>query len=77
MNADDGMASGVTIRVNGRRQALEVQCLAELLTELGHGPDATGIAVALNGEVVPRAAWVRTGLREGDAVEIVGAVQGG
>ena len=77
MSADDSMASGVTIRVNGRRQALEVECLADLLAQLGHGRHATGIAVAVNGEVVPRAAWVRTGLREGDAVEIVGAVQGG
>jgi sulfur carrier protein len=36
-----------------------------------------GIAVALNGEVVPRGAWPARALGEGDQVEIVTAVQGG
>ena len=35
-----------------------------------------GIAVALNGAVVPRAAWPKTELRSGDSVEIVRARQG-
>ena len=41
------------------------------------GVQFDGIAVALNGEVVPRAEWSRKELRDGDAVEIVRAVQGG
>lgn len=36
-----------------------------------------GIAVALNGEVVPRRAWPARPLAEGDQVEVVTAVQGG
>jgi len=36
-----------------------------------------GIAVALNGAVVPRAAWPATRLNPGDSVEIVRARQGG
>ncbi len=36
-----------------------------------------GIAVALNGAIVPRAAWPQTRLRPGDSVEIVRARQGG
>jgi sulfur carrier protein len=36
-----------------------------------------GIAVALNGEVVPRSAWEVTGLRPGDRVEVLTAAQGG
>jgi len=36
-----------------------------------------GIAVALNGAVVPRGAWTETLLRPGDRVEIVRARQGG
>lgn len=36
-----------------------------------------GVAVALNDSVVPRSAWSRTGVDEGDRVEIVTAVQGG
>jgi sulfur carrier protein len=35
-----------------------------------------GIAVALNGEVVPRAEWDRP-LADGDAVEVLTATQGG
>ncbi|HEY1093532.1 MAG TPA: sulfur carrier protein ThiS [Glycomyces sp.] len=35
-----------------------------------------GIAVALNGEVVPRSEWDRP-LTDGDAVEVLTATQGG
>ncbi len=37
----------------------------------------TGLAVAVNGEVVRRAAWPDTRLAAGDQVEVVTAVQGG
>jgi sulfur carrier protein len=36
-----------------------------------------GVAVALDGEVVPRAHWDATALHEGQRVEVVQAVQGG
>ncbi len=38
---------------------------------------ARGIAVARNGEVVPRSAWATTALAGGDTIEIVTAVAGG
>lgn len=38
---------------------------------------ARGVAVAVNGEVVPRADWARTRLRAGDRVEVLTAAQGG
>ena len=38
---------------------------------------ATGVAAAVNGDVVPRGSWTATLLREGDQVEVVTAVQGG
>jgi sulfur carrier protein len=38
---------------------------------------ATGVAAAVNGEVVRRGAWQRTGLAPGDRIEVVTAVQGG
>jgi sulfur carrier protein len=41
------------------------------------GAAAKGIAVALNGEVVPRSAWDATDLRPGDRVEVLTAAQGG
>ena len=36
-----------------------------------------GVAVAVDGEVVPRPTWDDIELTEGDRIEIVGAVQGG
>ena len=39
--------------------------------------DRRGVAVAVDGEVVPRADWDRTTLTDAARVEIVGAVQGG
>ena len=38
---------------------------------------ATGIAAALNGELVPRASWASTKLAPGDEIEVLTAVQGG
>jgi sulfur carrier protein len=37
----------------------------------------TGVAAAVNGDVVRRAAWNSTSLTDGDEVEVVTAVQGG
>jgi sulfur carrier protein len=36
-----------------------------------------GVAVAVDGEVVPRAEWESRALSEGENVEVVRAVQGG
>ena len=36
-----------------------------------------GIAVAVNADVIPRGAWELTGLRTGDRIEVLTAVQGG
>jgi thiazole synthase len=43
----------------------------------GAGEGARGVAVALDGEVVPRSEWEATPLREGQAVEVLAAIQGG
>jgi len=69
--------STATIQVNGENETLAAATLAALLDEKEIGADARGVAVALNGSVVPRAAWRETQLRPGDAVEIVHARQGG
>lgn len=49
--------------------------VGELVLLLHLAPE--GIAIALNGEVVPREDWVGAFLKEEDSVEIVHAVQGG
>ena len=63
--------------VNGSKESLAAATIAELLLARELAPDARGIAIALNGRLVPRAAWTTTPLREGDQVEIVRAMQGG
>ncbi|MCX6400240.1 MAG: sulfur carrier protein ThiS [Propionibacteriales bacterium] len=51
--------------------------VADLLTRLFDDPRPHGIAVAVNGEVVPRGDWAGWRLADGDAVEVVTAVSGG
>jgi sulfur carrier protein len=64
------------ITVNGDEAAVEGHVLG--LIEARFGPGAgRGIAVAINGTVVPRSAWPDTALLDGDRVDIVTAVQGG
>ena len=66
-----------TITVNGEPRALEDADLAALLVRLGYGRHPHGVAVARNGQVVPRSSWPAEKVRAGDVLEIVGAVQGG
>ncbi len=70
-------ATKASIRVNGESEPLVASTLAALLEEKALDLGQRGIAVALNGAVVPRAAWPRTVLNPGDSVEIVRARQGG
>ena len=65
------------IRVNGQDEPLAAATLAALLSDKEVDISRRGIAVALNGQVVPRAVWHDTPLRAGDSVEIVHARQGG
>ena len=43
----------------------------------GVADEGRGVAVALDGEVVPRGEWATTQLREGQELEVLHAVQGG
>lgn len=65
------------IRVNGREEALSAESVAALLAARGLEPGTKGVAVALNGAVVPWRRWSETPLSPGDAVEIIRPVQGG
>jgi sulfur carrier protein len=68
----------VTVIVNGQPAQVEAgQTVAGLLAALGHAPGGPGIAVARNGEVVPRSAWPTTTLDDDDRLEVLGASQGG
>ncbi len=69
--------SEALIEVNGQAEPLLATTLAALLAAKAVDVGQRGIAVALNGAVVPRAAWPATPLKPGDNVEIVRARQGG
>jgi sulfur carrier protein len=71
------MTQDQTIRINGESEPLSAVTLEALLAEKAVDTAQRGIAVALNGAVVPRAAWPATELHPGDSVEIVRARQGG
>lgn len=66
-----------SIRVNGEEEPLSATTLEALLAAKEIAPHMRGVAVALNGSVVPRARWADTSLASGDSVEIVLAKQGG
>ena len=66
------------IELNG--EALELADGATLdlaVRESGVGGETRGVAVAVDGEVVPRAEWASTALAEGSRVEVLAAIQGG
>jgi sulfur carrier protein len=67
----------VKVYVNGKPR--EVAADATLLEVLGLGADlpARGVAVAIDGDVVPRAELPRAELHDGVRIEVVTAVQGG
>lgn len=69
--------AAATIQVNGKDESVAASTIAALLEDREIGANARGIAVALNGAVVPRAAWRQTTLSAGDRVEIVRVLQGG
>ena len=66
------------IHVNGRpREVAPPVRLSEVLELSTSGGASRGIAVAVNGQVIPRSQHADTELTEGARVEIVMAVQGG
>ncbi len=66
------------IVLNGEPRTLEGPVSLTHVVELAGGEsDRPGLAVALDGEVVPRAEWERTRVVEGARIEVVAAIQGG
>lgn len=67
----------IPLRINGEPRELPATNVAEALAALALPPTGRGLAVALNGALVTRAAWAATPLVPGDRLEIVRAVSGG
>ena len=70
------MNPSITVYVNGEPRAVAPGLALSALVA-AHAPSRGGVAVAVDGEVVPRAAWPDLALGEGARVEILTAVQGG
>jgi len=66
----------VKVTVNGVRRDLPVGVtVAEAVADLTSL--RRGVAVAVNGEVLPQAVWSGLSLTEGDRLEVLTAAQGG
>jgi sulfur carrier protein len=66
----------VQVKLNGEpRELPDGSTIAQAVAELTAAE--TGVAAAINGDVVPRSSWTATALRDGDQIEVVTAVQGG
>lgn len=68
----------MNVFVNGERRELPgAATVAAAVEAAGAESSARGLAVAVDGDVVPQARWSDTVLEEGQRVEVLRAVQGG
>jgi sulfur carrier protein len=66
----------MTVTVNGApREVPAGTTVEQLVVQLTDAP--SGVAAAVNGDVLPRRAWASTPLADRDEIEVVTAVQGG
>lgn len=64
------------LTINGeKREFADGATLADLVA--ASSPTDRGVAVAVDGEVAPRGTWAGRALRDGQAIELLTAVQGG
>jgi sulfur carrier protein len=65
------------MRVNGESRSVRAETVEALLAELGFEAGRRGIAVAVDGALVPRRNWGDARLSAARSVEIISASQGG
>ena len=64
--------------LNGERRELPAEATVAMAVNLAGAPEGgRGVAVALDGEVVPRGQWATTEVRDGQELEVLRAIQGG
>jgi sulfur carrier protein len=73
---DHGNDEAIGVRLNGEPRELRPGTTVEDVISL-ISPEARGVAVAVNGDVVPRSAWAATTVAAGDRLEVLTAAQGG
>jgi sulfur carrier protein len=68
----------VNVVLNGSRRELpEGASVDDAVVASGAPESRRGVAVAVDGEVIPRGRWEGTALSDGQHVEVLQAVQGG
>jgi sulfur carrier protein len=68
----------VNVTLNGELRSLEDSArVSDAVAASGAEPRGRGVAVAVDGEVVPRGEWSGFQLRDGQRIEVLQAVQGG
>ncbi|MBA2312661.1 MAG: sulfur carrier protein ThiS [Actinobacteria bacterium] len=68
----------MNVIVNGDQTELDSGAtLADVVMMMGRQRMGSGVAAALNGELVTRSEWQDRRVTEGDRIEILGAAQGG
>ena len=68
----------VRVTINGEAHELPAGAtVASVVSEMAPAGEGRGVAVALDGAVLPRAQWQSTAVDEGASLELVVAVQGG
>lgn len=65
----------IQVTINGEKQTLNDG--VSVLALLEHRKQAAGVAVAVNGEFVPKSQHATRLLQDGDEVDIVAPMQGG
>ena len=65
------------IELNGRPVEVEARATVADAVAASGASERRGVAVAVEGEVVPRSEWEATPLRDGQHVDVLHAVQGG
>lgn len=63
------------VEINGQEKDISASTVADLVEQLGLKGDR--VAIELNLNIVPRAKWPETPLKDGDKLELVHFVGGG
>ena len=63
------------VKVNGEQRDIAGKTIAEYLVSTNY--NMKRVAIELNGDIVPKATYAKTVLKDGDSIEIVSFVGGG
>ena len=67
----------MTISINNQTIEVEAQTKLSNLVFQQVGENSKGIAVAINGQEIPKDSWMETPVKENDELLIIKATQGG